>query len=1221
MPQPSEAAVALRKFYIESKCLEIQRISGDQLSMRDCYINLAIVEQSSSEEVHAHSNSSPFTLFYCSKIGTVNNGTFVSLNRLFDPRKNSGDRLVTPKRILIHGRAGVGKTTLCKKIVYDYVYQGMWKNLFDWAFWVPLRNLKMRSSRTSYNMGDLFYDEYFSQQLNGESLARVMWELINESSAHDRTLFILDGLDEVSQEWSSESPMTKFLDFLLRQPQVIITSRPQALNQNVLTSIDLELETIGFQPEQVAAYINNTEKESAERIQAFIRDHWLIHELVRIPIQLDALCYSWTNDFLVEDGPQNMTTLYQAIEIKLWKKDILRLGKLEGSSMSESVLQNLPPSEIKTIMESEIHFLQSLAFIGMYSDIVDFNAWHRDKIYEYFKPRASRFLSSNLIRSSFLRTSGPIPKNRDSTYHFHHLTNQEFFAAQYFVRCWEEGELLFCLKLSSAKRKSVTIVTPERFLQREKYNGRYDIFWRFVAGLLLDRDEEQLRRFFQIMEDKPRDFLGPVHQRIILHCFSEVPASHLEDLRKKVEEQAKNWALLEYKIHGRLKQCREMEFPEGLLHSLIKEESKGVKIAALEALCHRSQLSSRLLNQLAAFIHRDVSTDLRRSAIESLWKRKDLPENILQDIASQLNDADSGMRIHAVAFLENYTTLSADILQTTVSVLCGDSKPDVKSCAIGILSNQSILPEHITQIIVSQLRNADLGARFCAIKVLRNRNILSEDTIRAIVSHLWHPVSNIVYSAMEALGKQTKLSEDILQVVVAQLEHVDGQMRQSAIATLGSQTALPEPILNALVSHLEDPALGVRHATVSSLSALSKRITLSEDILNKILSRMVHTDWKVRKSVIDVFDNPKNWPADILQFMVSQLEDPEPYVRESIIRALGYQTHLSEGILRTLLSKLKDPEPFVRESIIRTLGSQPHLSEDILRFIMSQFGDTDSHVRRSSIDTLAKHTTLPLDMLQFIVIRLEDTEACIRQSAVEALDRQSILQVDTIRPYILKVIMSRLEDPEDDVRRSAVRAFDHHRSILSEDILQALVSRLEDPDITIRDLASGILGYQAHLSEDILRAIVSKLENASGEVRSRSIIALYKNFAMPDSIVKSLLSVVSSHNDDIIVFSSWDILLKQDKLFADLSIFDTKMLRSLYKALVQQSFSQQLSCYTQDGIFYIDMLDRRIEIPLTPNNGHLVDVFQDETFALRATFSSAASSSHMVVNSRSSFYS
>lgn len=42
------------------------------------------------------------------------------------------------------GGAGVGKSTLCKKLVHDFICGQLWSDLFDRIIWLPLRDLKER---------------------------------------------------------------------------------------------------------------------------------------------------------------------------------------------------------------------------------------------------------------------------------------------------------------------------------------------------------------------------------------------------------------------------------------------------------------------------------------------------------------------------------------------------------------------------------------------------------------------------------------------------------------------------------------------------------------------------------------------------------------------------------------------------------------------------------------------------------------------------------------------------------------------------------------------------------------------------------------------------------------------------------------------------------------------------------------------------------------------
>jgi hypothetical protein len=88
---------------------------------------------------------------------------------------------------------------------------------------------------------------------------------------------------------------------------------------------DLELETIGFYPDQVNTYIDKAFTDpvtakidlKASEIQLFLKDYWLIQGLIRIPIQLDMLYYTWNKSSLSKAVLETITAIYQAIEYRL----------------------------------------------------------------------------------------------------------------------------------------------------------------------------------------------------------------------------------------------------------------------------------------------------------------------------------------------------------------------------------------------------------------------------------------------------------------------------------------------------------------------------------------------------------------------------------------------------------------------------------------------------------------------------------------------------------------------------------------------------------------------------------------------------------------------------------------------------------------------------------------------------------------------------------------
>jgi Cdc6-like AAA superfamily ATPase len=93
--------------------------------MDQCYINLAIVQEPSKTARHAEKGSGetalPYTSFFSLtarlNVETPDENIQMELPSLFDSRKDPNGESIEPRRIFIRGRAGVGKTTLCKKMV------------------------------------------------------------------------------------------------------------------------------------------------------------------------------------------------------------------------------------------------------------------------------------------------------------------------------------------------------------------------------------------------------------------------------------------------------------------------------------------------------------------------------------------------------------------------------------------------------------------------------------------------------------------------------------------------------------------------------------------------------------------------------------------------------------------------------------------------------------------------------------------------------------------------------------------------------------------------------------------------------------------------------------------------------------------------------------------------------------------------------------------------
>ncbi|KAH8748415.1 hypothetical protein F5883DRAFT_239074 [Diaporthe sp. PMI_573] len=999
----------IRKNHYTADRLKIERLSGDQLSMDQCYINLTIVEQPGRDAARSRGGSgkgdtppqsSPFSLPARLKIETSDKNIQVELAKIFDPRKGPDGHTTQPRRILIRGRAGVGKTTLCKRMVHDFL-RGTWKELFDRILWVPLRTLKRKPDK-GYNLEGLFLRDFFSNAPNREGLAKELENALH-ATKFDRTLFVLDGLDEVSEGFGKDNEMHDFLIFLLERPNVIITSRPSARLPDHLHP-DLELETIGFYPDQVEEYIEGVfrgDRQKADDIQSFLQQRLLIQSLVRIPIQLDALCYIWDKDSKSGLVSEAMTPVYQAIEERLWTKDVLRLEKEHNRKpVTAPDIQNSRPNMIRRFVESEIRLLEGLAFTGLHNDVIDFEPRHWDATFEQFAPSGTDFWpEKELPHLSFLRTSDASSENRN--YHFLHLTYQEYFAAKYFKRQWTSGQELACLELKTRRGGPVNCskkrYTAISYLQKHKYNARYDIFWRFVAGLLdASGDEEQLCRFFRTIEDEPRDLLGPVHQRLVMHCLSELSTEM--PFRESLEKKLKEWLLFECEFTEHARLASEAEFPEQALLDVLHKAPDNVKIRILESLERRPTIPPSVFNQTLSWLE---------------------------------NSQSSGLVIAVLSMLRHFHTDLSDKLVSAVARRLDDEDRDVRNAAVEVLRGRSDLSDELVSAVARRLDDKDGYVRNAAVEVLRGRSDLSDELVSAVARRLDDKDRYVRRAAVWVLGGRSDLSDELVSAVARRLDDEHGNVRGAAVWVLGGRSDLSDELVSAVARRLDDEDKYVRNAAVEVLRG---RSDLSDELVSAVARR---------------------------------LDDKDRYVRRAAVWVLGGRSDLSDELVSAVARRLDDKDRNVRNAAVEVLGGRSDLSDELVSAVARRLDDKDGNVRRAAVWVLRGRSDLSDELVSAVARRLDDKDRYVRRAAVEVLGGRSDLSDE-----LVSAVARRLDDKDRNVRRAAVWVLGG-RSDLSDELVSAVARRLDDEDKYVRNAAVEVLRGRSDLSDKLLSAVLS----------------------------------------------------------------------------------------------------------------------------------------------------
>ncbi|XP_072172357.1 uncharacterized protein [Diadema setosum] len=201
------------------------------------------------------------------------------------------------KRILIQGEGGVGKTTLCAKIAWDWC-QGRILQDLDMVILIPLRDVNNATSIGGIVKTYLSHSNTATEKNINDYI----------SSNLSRILIIFDGFDEFDEEFSKTSSCEMVR--ILRTEQynscrVIVTTRPWRTDEFMMDkSLDETytfLNVEGFNTDNLSTYITRyfriSHKENlAENLVSFMKENDVIRShMAPFPIYCAMLCLMWND--------------------------------------------------------------------------------------------------------------------------------------------------------------------------------------------------------------------------------------------------------------------------------------------------------------------------------------------------------------------------------------------------------------------------------------------------------------------------------------------------------------------------------------------------------------------------------------------------------------------------------------------------------------------------------------------------------------------------------------------------------------------------------------------------------------------------------------------------------------------------------------------------------------------------------------------------------------
>ena len=367
---------------------------------------------------------------------------------------------------LVEGSPGIGKTTFCLKLAYDWAHGKIPAECSFPKFELMLL-LKCR---------DIHKDimETISEQLlpedTEEKTKEGLFDFIKDIHNQEKTLIVLDGLDELPQ--GSEQFVDKLLQRrILSFCYVLATSRQErGIDVRRKYCFDILLEIKGFTESGAFEYIRKHFKNvdplhspKGESLIKEIQENTLLHALRNNPLNLLLLCVVYED--YEGNLPSSRSELYQVIVLCLLRRHCAK-HNLEAPQDNNALEKQF---------EESILALGELAWMCLLSDRYCFRESEIAALERRYKGLLSRHIGL-VYKEESLRKIKP-----QHEYYFLHKTFQEYLAAAFIAHKLRGNELMLFERL--------------RFHELVK---KYREVFLFVSGIL-GRDANIL--FTQIGEE------------------------------------------------------------------------------------------------------------------------------------------------------------------------------------------------------------------------------------------------------------------------------------------------------------------------------------------------------------------------------------------------------------------------------------------------------------------------------------------------------------------------------------------------------------------------------------------------------------------------------------------------------------------------------------------------------------------------------------------------
>lgn len=272
-----------------------------------------------------------------------------------------------PRRILVEGEAGVGKSTFLCKIAYDWSISN--GKLLPYTIVILVELKQVKGS----------FQDAILQQLFPTDFRIPLTKLLSHLATHqENVLFLLDGFDE-----ANFSCLKHLQDILggriFRNSCVVLTSRPGKAT-HIQRMMDTRLVITGFTTENIRSYVYRYfqgDVDTAEVLLTEMETHPVIEDIAKVPLTAMLICALW------EEAPDTaltalstLTTLFTELILLMVKRHFAKNSE-DGGSTDEVVFSSL--QDIPKDLYNDLLILGEIAMNALLEDNLLFDVQALEK--------------------------------------------------------------------------------------------------------------------------------------------------------------------------------------------------------------------------------------------------------------------------------------------------------------------------------------------------------------------------------------------------------------------------------------------------------------------------------------------------------------------------------------------------------------------------------------------------------------------------------------------------------------------------------------------------------------------------------------------------------------------------------------------------------------------------------------------------------------------------